>query len=95
MNVVSFLMFLLVVLLIVIIVFILLLFVILYKITIMNARIVIDVDVPDHINPGSFKNVIHRVVSLDDSVEFDFRSVIRGLCCIFPTDVVMSFKYMP
>lgn len=62
----------------------------------MKERITIDVDIPDRLNDGQFKNVFHRVVSIDSSLDFDFKAAFRGLACVFnDCNAVISFRCMP
>lgn len=61
----------------------------------MRQRIEITVDVPDRNDIGSWKNVFKVVNLVDDSVTFDFQSVVKGLRCLFPQDsAVISFKVL-
>lgn len=62
----------------------------------MKRRIYIDVEVPDLLHVGTFKNVFHLVKDMDDCIDFDFKSVLKGLaCCFLDNGTVISFKVCP
>ena len=45
----------------------------------MKREIKISVEVPDRLKPGSTKVVFRMVKVVDDSIDFDFKSALRGL----------------
>lgn len=49
----------------------------------MKQEIKISVEVPDRLKPGSTKVVFSMVKVVDDSIDFDFRSVLHGLTVLF------------
>lgn len=62
----------------------------------MKRRLYIDIDVPDVLHPGSFKNVFHFAKQIDDRTDFEFKSVLKGLaCCLSDVGKVISFKVCP
>lgn len=62
----------------------------------MKRRIYIDVEVPDVLQTSLFKNVFHLVKDIDDCIDFDFKSVLKGLaCCFSDHGTVISFKFCP
>lgn len=61
----------------------------------MKQEIQITVEIPDHIHPGQFKRVFHLVKSCDDSVQFNFGSVLNGLLCLFyDLNAIITFKIL-
>lgn len=61
----------------------------------MKQTINIDIMIPDHIRVGEFKSLYKMSVQIDDGVNFDFVSVLRGLRCIYPSDSIISFRILP
>lgn len=60
----------------------------------MKERITIDVDIPDPLYTGQFKNVFHRVLYSDSALDFDFKAAFHGLACVFSDcNAVISFKF--
>lgn len=49
----------------------------------MKQQIKITVEVPDHVHAGQFKTVFSIVKVVDDSVDFDFKSVLLGLSVLY------------
>lgn len=61
----------------------------------MKQRIEITVSVPDRSNIGNYKDVFKVVNIVDDSVLYDFQSVVKGLRCLYPDEAaVISFKIL-
>lgn len=59
----------------------------------MKQRIEIEVIIPDLLKAGQFKSLFRKVIEIDDSVDFDYKSVLKGLKCLFADDlVVICFK---
>ena len=62
----------------------------------MKQHIEIMVSVLDKSVIGRYKDVCKVVTKVDDSVKFDFQSVVRGLRCLYPDDTaIISFKVFP
>lgn len=61
----------------------------------MKQRIRVEIIVPQHSTPGEFKTVYQMETFVDDSVSFDFCSVLKGLRCLYPETSIISFKVMP
>lgn len=53
------------------------------------------VSVPDHNKAGSFKDIFRLENVIDDCVDFDFRSVVKGLRCLYPDGAIISFRLLP
>lgn len=44
----------------------------------------IIVTTPDRNNIGSFKEVFRHSISVDDSIDFDYKSLLKGIKVLFP-----------
>lgn len=61
----------------------------------MKQQIRITVEVPDKLHAGEFKTVFNLVKVVDDSLDFDFKSVLHGLSVLFSDQApVILFKVL-
>lgn len=49
----------------------------------MKQQIKISVEVPDRLHAGQFKTVFSMTKVVDDSLDFDFKSVLLGLSVLY------------
>ena len=62
----------------------------------MKQRIEIMVSIPDRQDIGKVKDLFRVVNFVDDSVRYDFQSVVKGLRVLFPDEsAVISFRLLP
>lgn len=61
----------------------------------MKQTINIDIMIADKNHVGEFKTLYKMSVQVDDGVNFDFVSVLRGLRCLYPSDSIISFRILP
>lgn len=52
----------------------------------MEQRVIIKVLLPDSLDVGKSKVLFKCVRMLDDAVDFDYKSVIKGLRCLYPDE---------
>ena len=60
----------------------------------MKQQIKIEVFVPDKRNTGQFKTVFSYVIVIDDGCDFDYKSVLKGLRCIFTDSSFITFNIL-
>lgn len=61
----------------------------------MKQTINIDIMIADKNRVGEFKSLYKMSVQIDDGVNFDYVSVLRGLRCIYPPESIISFRILP
>lgn len=59
----------------------------------MKQRLLILVQTPDLRNVGSFKELYRNQLMIDDSLDFDFHTVLSSLKILYPGNyIIISFK---
>ena len=57
----------------------------------MKQRLLILVETPDLRNVGSFKELYRNQLMIDDSLDFDFRTVLSSLKILYPGNDIFYF----
>lgn len=58
----------------------------------MKQEIKIEVLHLDTVNVGKFKTLYKNVIRLDDSFDFDFKAVLKGLNILYPDSFAVTFQ---
>lgn len=47
-------------------------------------RLVVKIEIPDYRRSGHFKELFRNSFAVDDSLQYDYQGLIRGLKLLFP-----------
>lgn len=61
----------------------------------MKQSLKIKCEVPDRVHAGDFKVIYSNLVKIDDSLNFDYQTLIRGLKLLYPfNDLIINFQIL-